>query len=121
MLKTPADNRVASSPKRRSRKPERKLQMQIKTNHHFRDVLYWHDLTEAEQGELSDSYDSVEESTFFRYRNHVYDLGEFLSARGSGFRLFPNWDGYHNDSFFSAVLVKYSDCGDAVKVGFALS
>ena len=95
--------------------------MKIKTNHHFRPVLYWHDLEANEQSKLADDYETIQESTFFRYRGHVYDLGEFMSARGNGFRLFPNWDGYHNDSFFSAVLVKYSDCGDAVKVGLALS
>ena len=96
--------------------------MKIKTNHHFRHVLYWHDLEPSEQSELQrTSGRFVKESSFFRYRNRVYDLGEFMSARGNGFRLFPNWDGYHNDSFFSAVLVKYSDCGDAVKVGLALS
>jgi len=99
--------------------------MKIKTNHHFRDVLYWHDLEPSEQSELSDSYDSVEESTFFRYRGQVYDLGEFeayLSARGNGaHELVHDWDGYHSKSYFSAVLVKYSEDYDAVKVGLALS
>jgi len=96
--------------------------MKIKTNQHFRPVLYWHDLEASEQGELSDSYDTIEESSFFRYRGQVYDLGEFMSARGNGaHELFNDWDGYHNDSFFSAVLVKYSEEYDAVKVGLALS
>ena len=96
--------------------------MKIKTNQHFRPVLYWHDLEASEQGELSDSYDTIEESSFFRYRGQVYDLGEFMSARGNGaHELVNDWDGYHNDSFFSAVLVKYSECRDWVKVGLALS
>ena len=97
--------------------------MKIKTNHHFRPVLYWHDLTEAEQRENADAYGESEDSSFFRYRNRVYDLCNFMHAEGYTGRheLFPNWDGYHNDSFFSAVLVKFSDCGDAVKVGLALS
>tara|TARA_R100000655_G_scaffold52600_1_gene90443 strand:+ start:547 stop:837 length:291 start_codon:yes stop_codon:yes gene_type:complete len=96
--------------------------MEIITNHHYRFILYWHELTSAEQKEHADDYDDVQESTFFRYRGQVYDLGEFLSARGNGAHSFVNaWDGYHNDSFFSAVLVKYSECGDAVKVGLALS
>jgi len=96
--------------------------MKIKTNNHFRPVIYWQDLEASEQSELSGSYDTIEESSFFRYRGHVYNLGEFLSARGNGaHELVNDWDGYHNDSFFSAVLVKYSDDGDAVKVGLALS
>ena len=96
--------------------------MKIKTNHHFRPVLYWHDLEANEQSKLADDYETIQESTFFRYRNRIYDLGEFMSARGNGaHELVHAWDGYHNDSYFSAVLVKYSDCGDAVKVGLALS
>ena len=96
--------------------------MKIKTNNHFRPVLYWYELEPSEQSELSDSYDTVEESSFFRYRGHVYDLGEFMSARGNGaHELVNDWDGYHNDSYFSAVLVKYSEDYDAVKVGLALS
>ena len=96
--------------------------MKIKTNNQFRPVLYWQDLEANEQSSLFDSYDTVEESTFFRYRGLVYDLGEFMSARGNGaHELVNEWDGYHNDSYFSAVLVKYSDDGDAVKVGLALS
>ena len=89
--------------------------MKIKT-------IYWYDLTDAEQGKHANDYDGVKESTFFRYKGLIYDLGEFLSARGNGAHSLVNaWDGYHNDSFFSAILVKYSDDGDAVKVGLALS
>ena len=31
------------------------------------------------------------------------------------------WDGYMNDSFFSAVLVKFDEYNERVKVGLALS
>ena len=96
--------------------------MKLITNNHYRPILYWHDLSQAEQREHADDYDGVEDSTFFRYRGQVYDLGEFLSARGNGAHSLVNaWDGYQNDSFFSAVMVKYSECGDAVKVGLAIS
>ena len=96
--------------------------MKIITNNHYRFILYWHELTDAEQREHADDYDGVKDSTFFRYRGQVYNLCEFLSARGNGAHSLVNvWDGYHNDSFFSAVLVKYSECGDAVKVGLAIS
>jgi hypothetical protein len=37
------------------------------------------------------------------------------SLKGLTFIIYE-WDGYHSDSFFSGVLVKYSRCGDAVKV-----
>ncbi|MAN61515.1 MAG: hypothetical protein CMI60_06150 [Parvibaculum sp.] len=91
--------------------------MKIITNHHYRPWLTWHDLSASEQKEHADDYDDVQESTFFRYRGQVYDLGDFMYVG----RDHVGWDGYHNTSFFSAVLVKYSDDGDAVKVGLALS
>ena len=98
--------------------------MKIITNNHYRPVLYWHELTTKEQEELKDSYDTIEESTFFRYRQRVYDLGEFMRVQlGTAFNsVVKEWDGYHNDSFFSAVVVKYdNDYCDTVKVGLALS
>ena len=100
--------------------------MKIITNNHYRPVLYWHELTTKEQEELKDSYDSVEESSFFRFKDWCYDLNDFLrvndslNGKGTDHELY-GWDGYHNDSFFSAVLVKLDDSGDSVKVGLALS
>ena len=52
--------------------------MKITTNHHYRHILYWHELTKKEQDEYRDAYDDVKESTFFRYRNWCYDLNDFL-------------------------------------------
>ena len=95
--------------------------MRIITNNHYRFILYWHELTTKEQEELKDSYDSIEESTFFRYRKRVYDLGDFLTLKTSEDHEFYDWDGYMNESFFSSVLVKYDDSCEAVKVGLALS
>jgi hypothetical protein len=99
--------------------------MKIKTNHQFRLLLSWHELTEAEQTEHADAYKDVQQSTFFRYRNWVYDLNDFLRVESSHLpsaeHSLCGWDGYQNETFFSSVVVKYSDCGEAVKVGLALS
>ena len=97
--------------------------MNIITNHHYRLLLSWHDLTDAEQREHADAYDGVKDSTFFRYRGQVYDLGEFsrpayLSHERS---MLNKWHGMLGTSFFSAVLVKYSDDYESVKIGLALS
>jgi hypothetical protein len=89
--------------------------VKIKTNHHYRHLIYWHELTEAEQAEHHDAYDEVQESTFFRYRGWVYDVNGFLRVRQE--HSLYGWDGYMNESFFSAVLVKYNEDLDAVKVG----
>ena len=99
--------------------------MEIKTNHHYRPLLSWHELTDAEQAEHEDDYDDVQESTFFRYCNWIYDMNDFLRVNDSHLpsaeHWLYGWDGYKNDSFFSSVVIKYSDCGDAVKIGLALS
>ena len=108
--------------------------MKIITNNHFKEILSFFDLTNKEQNDIKDNYDTIEESSFFRYRGQVYDLNEFMrvNERVRNWLLanfddavthneMQEWDGYHNDSFFSSVLVKYSECNDAVKVGLALS
>ena len=100
--------------------------MKITTNNQYRHILYFHELEQDEQDELKDSYDTVEESSFFRYRGHVYDLNEFmqvnnaLNQRGLNHELY-GWDGYQNETFFSSVLVKYDESNEAVRVGLALS
>ena len=100
--------------------------MKIITNHHYREILHWHDLTEEEQNFRYGMYDGIEESSFFRYKGMLNDLNDFLyvnnalNGRGVEDELY-GWDGYQNDTFFSSTLVKYSDCGDAVKVGITLS
>ena len=100
--------------------------MKITTNHHYRHILYFHELTQKEQNEYKDAYDDVEDSGFFRYRDWCYDLNDFLrvndSLHGRGQQHeMHGWDGYHNESFFSSVLVKFSDDNESVKVGLATS
>ncbi len=94
--------------------------MKIKTNNQPRDILSWYDLTPAERKEFD--YLKEGEGSFFRYKNQVYDLGEFMLMAAS---IAPhpqregweNWQGYASDSYFSGLLVRYtSDC-DQVIVG----
>ena len=77
--------------------------MTIKTNNVPRDVLYWYELTDAERAEFYylDSDDAQCSASFFRHRGNVHDLGEFMISPVKG------WDGYHPDSHFSGMLVKY--------------
>ena len=100
--------------------------MKITTNNHYRPVLYWHDLTTKEQDKLKDSYDTIEESTFFRFKDWCYDLNDFLRVNDRLHGVHPDhdlygWDGYKNESFFSSVLVKFDESCESVKVGLALS
>ena len=100
--------------------------MKIITNNHYRPILRWSDLTEEEQNLRYGMYDDIEESSFFEYKDCLYDLNDFLrvnnalNGKGVNHDLY-GWDGYHNESFFSSVLVKYDDSFESVKVGLALS
>jgi hypothetical protein len=88
----------------------------IQTDNVPQDVLGWHDLTDAERAEFDylDTDDRQLEAQFVRYRDATYDLGEFqwvgTGVNGqTGNGAFLDWHGFHTDSYFSAVLVKYVD------------
>ena len=105
-------------------------ELKIITDNKYRPVLYWYDLLPKEQEEYaylndSESGEEVNDCSFFRYRKWCYCLQDFMRVDyNAPFKEnipFKGWDGYHNDSFFSGVLVKYSECGDAVKVATYIS
>ena len=94
--------------------------MKIKTNNHPRDILSWYDLTPAERKEFD--YLEEGEGSFFRYKNQVYDLGEFMRIDAN---IAPHpqregwekWQGYTSNSYFSGVLVRYTSGCEQVIVG----
>ncbi len=92
------------------------MTLAIKTNHQYRNLMNFYELSKQDQEYNEDN----EEGTFFEYKGMIYDLGDFMSIQGCGLAQsedFCKWDGYHSDGYWSGVLVKYSDCGDTVKVG----
>lgn len=92
-------------------------ELTIRTNGHYHPVLCWEDLTAKECAEFDKEV--FYNSSFFRYRGWVYTLEDFMRVDNNA--LFTGWDGYLSKSAFSGVLVKYSNCGDAVKVATYLS
>lgn len=91
----------------------------IKTNNQPRSIIYGYELTEKEQAEF-DYINDIESAQFFRYRGNLYDLGEFMyidRKRESLPEGFKHWHGYQSDSFFSGLLVKYTNDDDCVIVG----
>ncbi|MCX6783336.1 MAG: hypothetical protein NTZ20_05130 [Candidatus Levybacteria bacterium] len=96
--------------------------MEIRTNNVPRYTINWHELTLKEQAEFDylDSDDKRHETQFVRYRGWVYDTSEFMGTDSGS--PFSGWHGYHSDSFFSAVLIRYVDNGtDSVIMGTAYS
>ena len=96
--------------------------MTIITNGHHRDLLSWRELTDDEKDDF-DWIDNPDDrgQDFFRYRGDAYCLDQFERTVIGG------WDGYHGDTFFSGILIRYpvEDWGDyitdAIVVGLYLN
>ena len=96
--------------------------MTIQTNNVPRYTMDWHEMTRKEQAEFDylDTDDKRNDTRFVRYRGWVYDTSEFMRADSGS--PFPGWHGYHSDSFFSAVLIRYvGNSTDSVIMGTAYS
>ena len=87
--------------------------MTIKTNNHSRAILNAYDLTPAEL----EAFDYLEdgEGSFIRYKGKVWELGEFTSTNLEG------WEGISSDTAFSGAVIKLSEDGDSVKIGYVYS
>jgi hypothetical protein len=98
----------------------------IVTNNVPRNLLYWYELTAKEQAEFDylDTENKRNDAEFVRYNGWTYDLAEFMACpssdratpqmRDAGFH---KWSGYHSDSFFSGILVRYVDNFERVVMG----
>jgi len=103
----------------------------VRTNYHWRDPLYGYELTAAERDEFAYLEDSDESDTgefgsheFFRYRGCVYDAQEFfvVPAKPEGWSLelgdeFYTWHGYQSDSYFSGIVIRWSEDFEQYQIG----
>jgi hypothetical protein len=88
------------------------MAVKIISNYHRRELLYWEQLTEAEREE-HDWYDPDTDSyEFFHYKDWTYCIADFTTSHPDLKAL--GWDGQHNDTYFSGILIKYpvEDYGD---------
>ncbi len=97
--------------------------MKIITNYQPRNTLYYYELTPKERKEFDylDTPEKQDDTVFFRYKNNTYDLNEFMRTPKD--TEISGWDGYHGDSYFSGILVKWVKNTDyeQVIVGLYLS
>jgi len=97
----------------------------IYTNNHKRDIIYGYelDLYGYDYEEIKRDYnylDDIDYGMFFIYKNDLYCLDDFMDIHNHFYNPNPpqwmlKWHGYHQDSFFSGILVKYpyiDDCED---------
>ena len=93
--------------------------MQIKTNNRSYPILYWSDLSLKEKKEFDYLKDPEENGyMFFRYKKQVYSIESFLACTHEEFK---GWNGYHSDSFFSGILIKFNDDEVSLKVAIYYS
>lgn len=88
----------------------------IKTNNIPRLLLDWNQLSDKEKKDFDWIKDGTEsDHSFFRYMGSVYCLSEFMNIDSE---MYDGWDGYHNQTAFSGVLIKTdSENPDYVVVG----
>ena len=86
---------------------------QIFGNNHNVPIVYGFELSDKERKDF-DYLDNVDDGTFFKYKNNVYDLGEFTRTAGSGLESIA--DGISHDTYFSGILVKFTDDSDFIRV-----
>ena len=85
------------------------MEVTIITNHIYREIEYgvpeWRmDETEAEL------------EPFFRYKGNQYFFSEIERPTSHPVE-FNGWDAWVPDSYFSGIIVKFSEDGESVKVG----
>ena len=88
----------------------------IESNHHERELHCLFELPDEAQPDFDYvTGDEHASPRFFKYLGEWYDVNEFMTTRGVP--AFAGWHGYQSDSFFSGVLIRYTDDFEAVVVG----
>ena len=84
--------------------------MKVITNNHLRQHTYGFELSPAEKAEF-DFLDDIDERLFIRYKGELL-LDEFLVIEETMLLHHPEfkgWHGYMSDSYFSGLLIRYSE------------
>lgn len=92
--------------------------MKIVTNNIPRPIIYGYELSEKETAEF-DYLDSEEMQCrcFARYKGNLYDLGDIMAVDQFTDQ-FKGWHGYVSESFFSGILVRYTEDYENIVFGW---
>lgn len=96
--------------------------MKIKTDRKWKNVIYGYELPRKWRSEfdwLPD--DEYEMGAFVKYKGNVYHNSEFIRIEACAPKEFRNWDGYISDTFFSGVVIRFSDDGEKYQIGYYYS
>lgn len=105
------------------------MTLSIRTNNHWREPVPFFELPESVRSDF-DYVDEEEQYSdrFVCYRNHWYDLHEFFrihamsgsdphAMRPEAGSPFDAWTGYQSDSFFSGIVIRYSEDFEQIQIG----
>ena len=92
--------------------------MEIVTNNKPREIVSFFELKNKHQKEMLETFGEQAESlNFFLYKGEVYCLSDFCIAKQYG----EHWDAALPETYFSAILVRLTNCNSQVIVGRAYS
>ena len=84
-------------------------------NNHDVPIVYWYELSEKEQAEFDWLENPEDNFAGFRYKGNVYCLSEIMRVEKHN-PFYPHFDGHSSDTFFSGILVKFTDDSDFLRV-----
>lgn len=92
--------------------------MKIVTNNKPRDIVSFFELKNKHQKEMLETFGEQAESfNFFLYKGEVYCLNDFCVVDKSG--QLNKWDAALGTLYFTAVVIKLTNCGESIIVGVA--
>ena len=107
--------------------------MKIISNGVRRPIVWGHELTPKEVAWFKDLFNDVEDRTYVRYKGETYLMDDFSRIVPQGkprynplevlsmSKEMDKWDGFLSDSFFSGVVVRYSDDPEMVVMGTVIA
>jgi hypothetical protein len=99
--------------------------MKIISNNQWRDFVMGYELTESERSDF-DYIEDIDSHFFIRYRGNLVDLSDFMAIDKT--TLLPadnqsmqDWQGYVSDSYFSGLVLRYSEDYEQYQIGTYIS
>ena len=93
--------------------------MEIVTNNKPRDIVSFFELKKKHREEMRDVFNEMaEDLQFFIYKDGVYCLDDFCVVDKKG-QLSKHWDAVLGTSYFTAIVIRVTNCGESVIVGMA--
>lgn len=88
--------------------------LEIITNNQPRNLVCGHELTDDEKAQFS-YLDDIDSHNFVKFKCRVLDPDEFMVTSPEG--EFSEWSGVHNETFYSGILIKYTEDREQVIMG----